>query len=190
MLPPGATPIRAITARPSLFPHSFTRCSIGAPYGLPTPWGEQRAYRVPHKSQNGLGPLFPPVVLVVRDRRIVSPCTHHSAILAQAAQHLRLVCSNGVYQAFAYADHTTHSSPYPPDAGRTSRPSRFGWQPCGCGIHCRRASHTGRYLPATPPKSTAGDTAGSVHGRTAWSNDLRDFHVAPVGPSQYRWLRR
>ena len=28
--------------------------------------------------------------------------------------------------------------------------------------HCRRASTTGCYLPASPPKSTAGGTAGSL----------------------------
>jgi len=39
MLPCGSTPIRPITGRHSLFPHSFTRTTNSIPCGLPAPRG-------------------------------------------------------------------------------------------------------------------------------------------------------
>jgi len=77
-------------------------------------------------------------------------------------QHLELVSLYGVYQAFAYADHTVHPRPYPPDAGRNILASRVGCRSFDRGILCRRASTTARYLAASPPKGTADGTAGSI----------------------------
>ena len=45
------TPIRPITGRRSLAPSSSTRCPVGAPCGVPTPKGRQRAYHVPQVYQ-------------------------------------------------------------------------------------------------------------------------------------------
>jgi len=59
--------IIAITAKHLLFPSSFTRHSIGSPYGLLSSpaRGECRAYPVPLKrAMDGLGSLFPPVAWV------------------------------------------------------------------------------------------------------------------------------
>jgi len=54
-------PIRSITERLSLPPPSFTRCSFGSPYGVPTlSEGEQRAYHVPLVYPHGLGPSSTP----------------------------------------------------------------------------------------------------------------------------------
>ncbi|MFO6129465.1 hypothetical protein, partial [Pseudomonas aeruginosa] len=39
MSPYGSTPIRPITGRHSLSPHSFTRTTNSIPYGLPAPKG-------------------------------------------------------------------------------------------------------------------------------------------------------
>jgi len=62
-----ANRIFAVTAKFLLFPSSFTRHSIGSPYGLLSSLarGECRAYPVPLKRAiDGLGSLFPPVALV------------------------------------------------------------------------------------------------------------------------------
>src|SRR5262249_59143445 len=55
----GATPLRTITARPSLPPSSSTGCPVGAPRGVlsPPPWctrrGGQPAYHVPPMYPSG-----------------------------------------------------------------------------------------------------------------------------------------
>jgi hypothetical protein len=72
MLPTGATPIRAITARHSLPPSSSTRCPVGLPCGWrsPPPWctgrGGQRAYHVASLKPRGLGPASTPVARHLR----------------------------------------------------------------------------------------------------------------------------
>jgi len=54
-----ATPVRTITARPSLPPSSSTCCPVGAPCGVfsPPPWctrrGGQQAYHVPPMHRSG-----------------------------------------------------------------------------------------------------------------------------------------
>src|SRR5438309_1547022 len=70
MLPPGATPIRSITDRPSLAPSSFTCRPVGAPCGaLSQPLsrlGRRQAYHVPLVSRCGEGRASPPVVRQLR----------------------------------------------------------------------------------------------------------------------------
>jgi hypothetical protein len=75
MLASAATPIRFITKRPSLFPSSSTRTSIGSPYGLLSQTvvfqsGEVWAYLVPCEYQNGLGLAYSPVALHLRQVRL------------------------------------------------------------------------------------------------------------------------
>lgn len=74
------TPIRPITERPSLPPPSFTRRSIGSPYGSPSlaaprpeprpglrlSEGGRRAYHVPLVYPRGLDPSSTPGVLRLR----------------------------------------------------------------------------------------------------------------------------
>jgi len=162
MLPYRSTPIQAITAWPSLFPPSSTRTPFASPCGWLTLSGGVRAYRVRLEQPDGLGPLSPPVVLIVRVRAHNTPWAHHIAFWLKPIQHLELVSRYGVYQAFAYADHTIHPRPYPPDAGRIILSSRFRCRSEDRGILCRRVSTTARYLAASPPKGTADGTTGSI----------------------------
>jgi hypothetical protein len=57
MLPLGATPVRAITARRSLPPSSFTRSPFGSPCGSLSLVGRLRAYHVPPEYLDGLDPI-------------------------------------------------------------------------------------------------------------------------------------
>ena len=124
-----ATSIRPITGRPSLFPPSFTHSPFGTPYGfLPAvgrteglPCSEQVTERVRFA-------LFAGGVACPRGRRSETSFPPQ-CLLAQATQHLRLVPLNDVYQAFAYANHTTHPSPLSAlMLADTSVASRFHWQ--------------------------------------------------------------
>ena len=45
------------------------------------------------------------------DKALQTPCTDSVAVLAQAFQHLWLVMTDDVYQAFTWVRHTTHLSP-------------------------------------------------------------------------------
>jgi len=162
MLPCGAAPIRTITARHSLFPASLTRTSFASPYGWLTLVGGVRAYRVRLEQQNGLGPLSPPVVLLVRVRHTTDPEPTTVPFGSSPCSILGLLHRYGVYRAFACADHTIDPRPYPPDAGRSIFTSRVGCRSFDRGILCRRVSSTARYLAASPPKGTADGTAGSI----------------------------
>jgi hypothetical protein len=72
--------------------------------------------------------LFAGGVACPRGRRSETPFPPQ-CLLAQAAQHLRLVPLNGVYQAFACANHTTHPSPLSAlMLADTSVASQFHWQ--------------------------------------------------------------
>jgi hypothetical protein len=106
----ASTPIRFITKRPLLFPSSSTRTPIGSPYGLLSSIdfhqsGEVWAYLVPYAYLNGLGLAFPPVALHLR-QMILQHLLLATCLLAQASQHLWLVCTYDVYQRFTYVDHT------------------------------------------------------------------------------------
>jgi hypothetical protein len=125
----GATRIHPITGWRSLFPTplpappsvglaTFLPC-LKEPYGLTT-------FRKVDKDR--LGALCPPVALGVHDRILSRPCTRYGALLAQAWQHLWLGAHHDVYREFAYAHHTIHPAPSPPDAGRYTVPSRFRCQ--------------------------------------------------------------
>ena len=144
----GATRIRSITERRSLFPTPLP----------PPPWVGLTAF-LPHLEgryglttfhkvdTNGLGALCPPVALAVHDRVLSRPCTRYGALLAQACQHLRLGAHHDVYREFTCVHHTMHPAPSPPDAGRYTVPSRFRCQSGDCGYRVRRLC-TSRYLPA------------------------------------------
>ncbi len=89
-------PIPPIAEGHSLFPPSFTRYPIGSPCGCLPSVGGYRAYRVPLRYQNGLGPLCSPVALSVHERAVHTASARYGALLAQACQHLRLVLGNDV----------------------------------------------------------------------------------------------
>ena len=151
MWPVGATPIRPITGRHSLPPHSLTRTAISSPYGSLSLAGTGRAYRVPREEQDGLGLLCPPVALPAHDRGCDSPCARHSALLAGAWQHLRLLLRyDGCEDSHALTI-PPDPSPAPPDAGRCAVPSRVQRQSCDCGSIVSGLS-TSCYLPAVPPR--------------------------------------
>ena len=98
--PPGSTPIRPITGRPSLAPSSFTRSPVGSPCGLLSLAGGLWAYHVPQvEHADGLGRASTPVV---QHLRVPSSEQHilTTYLLVQAYQHLWLVLSNGIYQRF------------------------------------------------------------------------------------------
>jgi hypothetical protein len=125
-----ATRIRPITGRPSLFPTPLPAPpSVGLTASLPSFRKERYGLTTFHKvDTHGLGALSPPGALGVHDRVFSRPCTRSSAFLAQAWQHLWLVAHHDVYREFAYAHHTMHPAPSPPDAGRDTIPSRFRCQ--------------------------------------------------------------
>ena len=81
MLPSGATPVRFVTNRPSLFPASSTRRPMGLPYGSLSQLRESAGLTVfrPIDLMNGLGSLFPPMALIAHDRGGFSPATRHVA---------------------------------------------------------------------------------------------------------------
>jgi hypothetical protein len=49
--------------------------------------------------------------VAAHDKERESPCTHYSALLAQACQHLWLVFFDDVYRAFTWVRLTMHPSP-------------------------------------------------------------------------------
>jgi len=125
-----ATRIRPTTGRPSLFPTPIPAPpSVGLAAFLPFVRKERYGLTTFHKiDKDGLGALCPPVVLDVHDRVCLRPCTHYSALLAQACQHLWLAGCNDVYREFTCVHHTIHPAPSPPDAGRYTVPSQFRCQ--------------------------------------------------------------
>ena len=74
-----AIPIQTITVRPSRFPSSFTRTPMGIPYGLLSPRGRIRAYRVPVGRPDRLGSLSTPEALGAHDMGKHSPCARFGA---------------------------------------------------------------------------------------------------------------
>ena len=98
----GATRIRPITGRPSLFPTPLPASpSVGLTAFLPGLRQERYGLTTFHKvDTDGLGTLFSPVALRVHDREGVNPCTRYGALLAQASQHLWLVPFYDVYREF------------------------------------------------------------------------------------------
>ena len=126
----GATRIRLITRRPSLFPTPIPASpSVRLTASLPSLQKERYGLTTFHKvDTDGLGTLFSPVALRVHDRERVNPCTRYGALLAQASQHLWLVPFYDVYREFTCVHHTIHPAPSPLDAGRYTVPSRFGCQ--------------------------------------------------------------
>ncbi len=49
--------------------------------------------------------------VAAHDKERENPCARYSALLAQAFQHLWLVCCDDVYQAFTWVRHTIHPRP-------------------------------------------------------------------------------
>ena len=94
----GATRIRPITGRPSLFPTPIPASpSVGLTAFLPVLRQERYGLTTFHKvDQDGLGALSPPGALDVHDRVLSRPYTRSSALLAQAWQHLWLVAHHDV----------------------------------------------------------------------------------------------
>jgi len=67
MSPYGSTPIRSITERPSLSPHSSTRTAMGSPCGSlpPKKKGGRYGLTLFHLSNtSGLDPAYPPVAFM------------------------------------------------------------------------------------------------------------------------------
>jgi len=149
LLPRGATPIRAITARPSLAPSSCTRRPIGLPCGVLSLAGGRRAYRVPPEKPGRVGPFSAPAALGAHDRGGARPCTRCVPFWAKPLSAFGLLGVTMLCRMFACADHTTHPSPAPPDTGRYAPASRPRRRSCdrGCIV---RGLHTGCYLPACP----------------------------------------
>ena len=166
----GATRIHPITGRRSLFPTPIpTPPSVGLTAVLPHMEERYGLTTFRKVDTNGLGALCPPVALHVHDRVLSRPCTRYSALLAQASQHLGLVAHHDVYREFAYAHHTIHPAPSPPDAGRYTIPSRFRCQSVTVGTvsegsarvvtfphifvgYCRWNSRSGHYsVPDNQP---------------------------------------
>ena len=108
MSPGSSTPIRPVTGRRSLPPSSCTRSPIGGPYGTLSLTGALRAYQVPLASHRW-------------GRRSLStggvgcPCHRtRDPVNPPRSEVVRIVPSglvNGVYQEFASARPTIHSSP-------------------------------------------------------------------------------
>ena len=143
--PPGATPIRAATARRSLPPPSPTRTAIGAPRGLLSLVGAIRAYHVPAPQPRGVGPLFPPAALGARDRGSSSPrtrCSRPGSIFGLSSFTTFIESSRALTVPRTLA-------PSPPDAGRSAVPSRCG-RPSRDGGYIVRGLATARYLAAAP----------------------------------------
>jgi hypothetical protein len=126
----GATRIRLITRRPSLFPTPLpTPPWVGLTAFLPFLRKERYGLTTFRKvDTNGLGALCPPGALDVHDRVMARPGTRSSALLAQACQHLWLASCYDVYRECTSVHHTIHPAPSPLDAGRYTVPSRFGCQ--------------------------------------------------------------
>ena len=147
----GSTRIRLLTRRHSLFPTPIPAPPlVGLAAFLPFWRKERYGLTTFHKvDKDGLGALCPPVALSVHDRVLARPCTHYSAILAQACQHLRLVAFNDVYREFTCVHHIVHPAPTPLDASRGTIPLRFRRQSGDCGYSVR-GHLTARYLAAVP----------------------------------------
>src|SRR5215469_13361570 len=58
----------------------------------------------------------------------------------RATQHIRLPCLHDAYEHSFILTMPSSLAPLRLYAGRYAVASRFGRQPCGCGIHCSRAS--------------------------------------------------
>src|SRR6266852_3873658 len=50
------------------------------------------------RNNDGVGALYPPVACDAHDKERGNPCTHYSALLAQACQHLWLGVCDDVYR--------------------------------------------------------------------------------------------
>ena len=147
----GATRIRPITGRPSLFPTPIPApLLVGLAAFLPFLRKERYGLTTFHKiDKDGLGALCSPVALDVHDRVMARPGTRYSALLAQASQHLWLASCYDVYREFTSVHHTIHPAPSPLDASRYTVPLRFGCQSGDCG-YLVRGHLTARYLAAVP----------------------------------------
>lgn len=110
----SSTPIRPITERFSLSPSSFTRNPIGSPYDLLSLSGQVTGLpRSAYIPSVGLGAVFPPVVLHLRQRNRKSLILS-TYLLVQACQRLWLVTDYDVYQQFTYVHLTIYPSSRPP----------------------------------------------------------------------------
>jgi hypothetical protein len=98
MSPFGSTSVRSMTQRLSLFPSSLTRNPINSPFGLPSlNSGEITGLpRSAYLSSDGLGAVFPPVGLRLR-QRISKSLNLPTYLLVQACQRLWLVSNYDVY---------------------------------------------------------------------------------------------
>ena len=146
MSPFGSTPIRSITGRLSLFPSSLTRNPINSPYGLPSlNSGEITGLpRSAYISSDGLGAVFPPVGLRLR-QRISKSLNLPTYLLVQAYQRLWLVGIDDIYQQFTSVDRTILSwLPTALTLAVATFPSRFR-DHLLMRLHCPRGSAPHRY---------------------------------------------
>ena len=90
----GATRIRPITGRPSLFPTPLPASpSVGLTAFLPGLRQERYGLTTFHKvDKDGLGALCPPVALGVHDRAGMKPCTRYSACWLKPLSTFGLSC--------------------------------------------------------------------------------------------------
>jgi hypothetical protein len=141
ILPSGATPIRLITRRLSLFPSSSARTPIGSPHGSLSHLGEIRGYHVPQLRLDGLGLAYTPVARAsaVADFGASTLATY---LLVQASQPVWLV---GSHDACGGSHSLTIPSTLAPDrfpAGSRSFLSRFGCQSFTIEVTLSRELHT------------------------------------------------
>ena len=142
-----ATRIRPITGRPSLFPTPLPAPpSVGLTTSLPSlrrsDTGLPRSTRL---TRMGEVLSSPPGALGVHDRVYRDPVP--APVPFGASLSASLACSSRCYRKFTCVHPTMHPAPSPPDAGRSTVPSRFRCQSGDCGYRVRRLC-TGRYLPA------------------------------------------
>ena len=112
ILPVGATPLHPMTGWRSLLPSSHARTPVGSPCGSLSLRGKRTGLpcSVSATYEWGRRALSTGSVSA-HDKERESPCTRYSALLAQAWQHLWLVCCDDVYRAFTCVRPTIHPRP-------------------------------------------------------------------------------
>ena len=135
ILPSGATPIRLITRRLSLFPSSFARTPIGSPHGSLSHSGEIRVYHVPQLRPDGLGLAYTPVARAsaVADFGASTLATYLFGSSLSAGLACRI---SRRLRRFTFVDHTVNPSTRPLSGWQSQLPLAI-WLPISrLRLHC------------------------------------------------------
>ena len=148
----GATRIRPITGRHSLFPTPIPAPPlVGLTASLPCLRKGRYGLTTFHKvDTDGEGALYSPVAWRVHDREVDNPCTLLRCPFGSSLSASLACClSRRLSRVHMCSPLPSILVPSPPDAGRDTVPSRFRCQSSDCGSVVRGLL-TARYLAAVP----------------------------------------